>query len=64
MKKQVTEKQLEDIQNRIEFTVGEMGKIQKKIDEMDHILEHQKNLKSRHNILERELNQLRDPVST
>jgi len=63
-KKQTSEKHLEDIEKRIEFTVGEMGKIQKRIDDMDHILENQKNLKSRHDILERELDQLRHPAYT
>lgn len=62
MSKQVTEKHLKVIEKRIEFTVAEMGKIQKKIDEMDNILEDQKNLKLRHNLLERELNQLRHPA--
>ncbi len=59
LKKQVTEKQLEDIQERIEFTVSEMDKMQKRIDDLDDILENQKKLKLRHDILECELNQLR-----
>jgi len=57
--KQVSEKPIEDIQNRIEFTITEMEKIQKKIDNLDHVLENQKNLKLRHDILERELDQLK-----
>ena len=64
MEKQVSEKHIEDIQNRIEFTVSEIDKMQKRIDDLDHILENQKNLKLRHDNLERELNQLRHPVST
>jgi len=59
LKKQVTEKQLDDIQERIEFTVSEMDKMQKRIDDIDDILENQKNLKLRHDTLERELNQLK-----
>ena len=64
MEKQVSEKPIENIQNRIEFTITEMGKIQKRIDDLNHILEHQKNLKLRHDVLERELNRLRHPAST
>jgi len=59
LSKQASEKHLEDIQKRIEFTAAEMGKIQKKINDIDHILKHQKNLKLRRNVLERELDQLR-----
>jgi len=64
LKKQDSEKHLGDIEKRIEFTVAEMGKIQKGIDYVNNILENQKNLKSRHDILERELDQLRHPAST
>ena len=64
MSKQASEKHLEDIQKRIEFTVAEMGKIQKKINDIDHILKHQKNLKLRRNVLDHELDQLRHPVFT
>jgi len=62
LKKQVIEKPIEDIQNRIEFTITEMEKIQKKIDNLDHVLKNQKNLKLRHDILENELDQLRHPA--
>ena len=64
MSKQASEKHLEDIQKRIEFTVAEMGKIQKKINDIDHILKHQKNLKLRRNVLDHELDQLRHPAFT
>ena len=56
MKKQDNEKYFEEIEKRLEFTVSEMGEIQKRIDNLDDILESQKNLKLRHDILERELN--------
>jgi len=59
LKKQDNEKYFEEIEKRLEFTASEMGKIQKKIDNIDDILENQKNLKLRHYILERELNQLK-----
>ena len=59
MEKQDNEKYFEEIEKRLEFTASEMGKIQKKIDDIDDILENQKNLKFRNNILERELNQLK-----
>ena len=59
MEKQDNEKYFEEIEKRLEFTASEMGKIQKKIDNIDDILENQKNLKLRHDILEHELNQLK-----
>jgi len=59
LKKQDNEKYFEEIEKRLEFTVSEMDEIQKKIDNIDDILENQKKLKLRHNILERELNQLK-----
>ncbi len=59
MKEQDREKFIEEIEKRLEFTASAMGEIQKKIDNMDDVLENQKNLKLRHNILERELNQLK-----
>jgi len=59
LKKQDNEKSFEEIEKRLEFTASAMGEIQKEIDNIDDILENQKNLKLRHNILERELNQLK-----
>ncbi len=59
MKKQDSEKYFKEIEKRLEFTASEMDEIQKKIDNIDNILENQKNLRLRHNILERELNQLK-----
>jgi len=64
LKKQDSEKHIEDIEKKIEFTVTEMGKIQKRIDDLKHILENQKNLKSQHNTLDLELNQLRHTAKT
>ncbi len=59
LKKQDSGESFKEIEKRLEFTASEMGKIQKKIDNIDNILENQKNLKSRHDILERELNRLK-----
>ena len=59
IEKQNSGKSFEEIEKRLEFTTSEMGNIQKKIDNIDGILQNQKNLKSRHDILERELNQLK-----
>ncbi len=56
MKEQDREKFIEEIEKRLEFTASEMDEIQKRIDNIDDILENQKNLKLRHDILERELN--------
>jgi len=64
LQKQVNEKHVEDIEKRMLSTIIEMGEIQQKIVDLNHILEKQKNLKLRHDTLKHELNQLRHPVLT
>ena len=59
MSKQISKKPTTDIEQRIEFTVAEMGKVRKRIDDLKHILENQKNLKLHNDNLELELNRLR-----
>ncbi len=59
MSKQISKKPTIDIEQRIEFTVEEMGKVQKRIDDLNHILDNQKNLKLYYDNLELELNRLR-----
>ena len=59
MSKQVSEKHLEDIDKRVDFTATEMSKIQKRISDLNRILEDQKNLRSDHKLVESELNRLK-----
>jgi len=60
LQKQINEKLTKkEIEERIEFTVAEMGKVRKRIDDLKHILENQKNLKLHNDNLELELNRLR-----
>ncbi len=59
MSKQISKKPTIDIEQRIEFTVEEMGKVRKRIDDLNHILDNQKNLKLYYDNLELELNRLR-----
>jgi len=59
LSKQISKKPTIDIEQRIEFTVEEMGKVRKRIDDLNHILDNQKNLKLYYDNLELELNRLR-----
>ena len=64
MSKQISKQSKNDVEKRLESTVSEMNKIQKQINDFSHILENQKNLKSRHNVLERKLNEIKHTALT
>ena len=64
MSKQISKQSKNDVEKRLESTVSEMNKIQKQINDLSHILENQKNLKSRHDALESKLNEIKHTAST
>lgn len=59
MSKHISKKPKTDIEKRTELTATEISKIQKRISDLNRILEDQKNLRSDHKLVESKLNRLK-----